>query len=198
MSSQIENQNRVFVGSTPVTLEATHWLTERDNRGADVWDSRQRLEAMFEAHQREVFAYALRRLSGVADAEDATAETFVVAFRRIAEAPEPGESLAWLYAIARRVVANHRRSLIRRLVLAARLERAARTSTGPRLVAPATEALARLRPQDQELLRLVAWERLSEAEAAMVLGTTASAVAIRLTRVRRRFAEEMARIRQER
>lgn len=53
------------------------------------------------------------------------------------------------------------------------------------------EALARLRPDDQELLRLIAWDDLTHAEAAAVLGISANAVAIRLHRARRRFAEQL-------
>lgn len=59
---------------------------------------------------------------------------------------------------------------------------------------PALEALANLRADDQELLRLLAWEGLSQAEAGVVLGVSPNAVAIRLHRARRRFATELARI----
>ena len=51
------------------------------------------------------------------------------------------------------------------------------------------DALARLRPAEQELLRLWAWEDLAPADIALVLGTTTNAVNIRLHRARRRLAE---------
>lgn len=53
---------------------------------------------------------------------------------------------------------------------------------------PALDALARLSASDQEVLRLVAWEELTHAQIADVLGISVNAVAIRLHRARQRFA----------
>jgi predicted DNA-binding protein (UPF0251 family) len=44
-----------------------------------------------------------------------------------------------------------------------------------------------LRPSDQELLCLVAWDGLDHAEAALVLGCSTKTFAVRLHRARRRF-----------
>ena len=52
----------------------------------------------------------------------------------------------------------------------------------------------RLTADDQELLRLLAWEQLTQAEAATVLGTSPNAIAIRLNRARRRFSGELSRL----
>ncbi len=60
--------------------------------------------ALYEIHHARVLAYALRRTRTVADAEDAAAETFVVAWRK--RASIPADPLPWLYGIARRVLAN--------------------------------------------------------------------------------------------
>lgn len=59
---------------------------------------------------------------------------------------------------------------------------------------PAVEALVRLRPDDQELLRLPAWDGLRSGRGRVVLGISANAVAIRLHRACRRFADEVARV----
>jgi RNA polymerase sigma factor (sigma-70 family) len=154
-----------------------------------------RFNAAFEGHHETVLAYALRRVSIEADAEDVVAETFGVAWRRLDQLPEPELVRAWLLGIARRVIANQRRGTARRFRLTLRLR------AEPRPVASrdagdshALEALARLPPDDQELLRLLAWEGLTQAEAGVVLGITANAVAIRLYRARRRFADEHARV----
>ena len=48
-------------------------------------------------------------------------------------------------------------------------------------------ALARLRPADQEILRLVTWEELSHREVATALGVSLNAVAIRFHRARKRL-----------
>lgn len=151
-----------------------------------------RLEAVFEAHHRRVLAYALRRVVIESDAEDVVAETFAVAWRRVDRLPAPGVALPWLLAIARRVIANHRRSADRRLRLGLRLDREPRPTSTPEADSPALDALAQLPPDDRELLRLLAWDGLSQSEAGVVLGISANAVAIRLHRARKRFAERLA------
>lgn len=153
---------------------------------------RSRFEHLFGSYQRQIFAYCLRRTSTYADAEDATADAFAVAWRRRDAAPDPNAALPWLYAIARRTLANQRRVRDRQARLPARLE-----PPGSDLAplgdasGPAVDALERLRPDDQELLRLVAWEELRHDEIAEVLGITANAVAIRLHRARVRFEQEL-------
>lgn len=153
-----------------------------------------RFEAVFEAHHRRAFAYALRRTASEADAEDVVAETFAVAWRRVADLPPTERALPWLLGVARRVAANHRRGARRWLGLLERLRAEPQVIQGPAPETRATEALARLRPDDRELLRLLAWDGLSQAEAGEVLGISANAVAIRLHRARRRFADALAAI----
>lgn len=154
----------------------------------------ERFEAAFEAHHRAVLAYALRRTRAEADAEDAVAETFAVAWRRIDQMPVPELALPWLLGVARRVLANQRRSLLRRVQLGLRLGAQPQPPAEVFSVrGPAVEALEHLRPDDQELLRLLAWDGLTHAEAGRVLGVSPNAVAIRLHRARRRFAAELAR-----
>lgn len=150
-----------------------------------------RLEVVFEAHHRRVLAYALRRVPTEADAEDAVAETFAVVWRRIDRLPE-NDALPWLLAITRKVIANQRRSTDRRSRLSLRLRREPRPTLPHDSDSPALHALAELPPHDQELLRLLAWDGLSQAEAGVVLGISANAVAIRLYRARKRFAAELA------
>jgi len=155
-----------------------------------------RFHALFEAHHRAVFAYALRRTSSATDAEEVAAETFAIAWRRRDDVPAGNEARPWLLGTARRVLANQRRGAERRARLTLRLrerrETASASSPGDTAV---LEALAQLKPEDQELLRLVAWEELGNAEIAAVLGITANAVAIRLHRARARFARELSLIR---
>lgn len=154
-----------------------------------------RFEAAFEQYHRAVLAFALRRTSNEADAEDAVAETFAVAWRRVDRLPEPDAALPWLLATARRVLANQHRGKGRRLRLGLRLS--AQPQAVPLIhgvATPALEALARMRPDDQELLRLLVWDGLSQAEAGEALGISANAVGIRLSRARKRFGEELAKV----
>lgn len=152
------------------------------------------IDSLFELHERRVLAYALRRTPNPADAEDAAAETFAIAWRKIEQAPD--DALPWLLSIARRVISNQRRSRRRRAWLLLKLERHASAQSA---ILPARDgsdgrvldALARLRSDDQEILRLVAWDDLDHRAAGLVLGITANAVAIRLHRARKRFREEL-------
>ena len=153
-----------------------------------------RFDELFTAHQHDVLAYALRRAQTAADAEDVAAETFTIAWRKLETVPT--EPLPWLYAVARRVLANHRRGTGRRERLAAllRIEDVATPfRAGEATDGPAFAALASLSPTDQEFLRLVAWEELGNQQIPTVLGVTANAVAIRLHRARARFADALSR-----
>jgi hypothetical protein len=82
--------------------------------------ARARFDALFSSYRRPVLAYAMRRTTTPADAEDATAEAFTIAWRKIDAIPSD-EPLPWLYAVARRVLANQRRGRGRRERLAALL-----------------------------------------------------------------------------
>ena len=163
-------------------------------------DRRRRFDALFEATNRQVLAYALRRTREPTDAEDAAAETFAIAWRRIDEVPPDPLTLPWLYGVARRVLANQRRGDSRRSNLLGRLfDRTRVAAPGPELEigGPLTAALAHLRPDDRELLRLVAWEDLDHAAIATALGISVNAVGIRLHRARKRFADVHARLEAE-
>ena len=154
-----------------------------------------RFDALFTAHQRHILAYAMRRTQAWADAEDVAAETFTIAWRKFDAIPAD-EPLPWLYAVARRVLANHRRGNGRRERLAALLsveDVATPMRAGEDRDGPAFDALGSLSPADQEILRLVAWEELGNQAIAAVLGITPNAVAIRLHRARARFADALAR-----
>jgi RNA polymerase sigma-70 factor, ECF subfamily len=152
---------------------------------------RERFAQAFEEHFRAVSAYALRRTTP-AEAEDAVAETFLVAWRRLDELPD--DAKPWLLGVARRVLANQRRAAGRRHAL---VERVAGTPAGeedpPRRPA-VLQALARLSDTDREVLLLVAWDGLSVQEAAAALRCTRTAAKVRLHRARRRFRAELHRL----
>jgi len=135
----------------------------------------QRFGRLYSGHAREILGYALRRCTDPEDAADVVAETFLAAWRRLAEVPHGEEGRLWLYGTARFVLANHRRGELRRSRLAEQL----RAELGRRLptdAAPGStgvvEALKALEEPDRELLMLVGWEELTPAQAAQVLGVT--------------------------
>lgn len=147
---------------------------------------------LFAEHHRHVLAYALRRCEQRADAEDVMAGTFAVAWRRFADAPPEELRLAWLYAIAARVLANQRRSLRRLVALRSRLRALPPTEAPERVeLDEVLTALRELRPEEQEILRLAAWEGLTNAELAVALGCSENAAAIRLHRARKRLTEQL-------
>jgi RNA polymerase sigma-70 factor (ECF subfamily) len=147
---------------------------------------------LFAEHYRDVLAYALRRTEQRADGEDVAAGTFAVAWRRFAEAPPEELRLAWLYAIAARVLANQRRSQRRLAALRLRLRGSPRpASPEPAGLDDVLGALRKLGEDEKEVLRLAAWEGLTSAELAVALGCSENAAAIRLHRARKHLMEQL-------
>jgi RNA polymerase sigma factor (sigma-70 family) len=151
-----------------------------------------RFRALYDAAYPRVVAYALRRARTREDALDVVSETLLIAWRRLDEIPTGGQSLPWVFGVARRVLANHYRAAGRRERLATR------AAQSPPEAVPqfdlVHEALHALRPDQQEILTLAAWDDLDNHEIAVVLGLTPAAVAVRLHRARRRLARELARL----
>jgi RNA polymerase sigma-70 factor (ECF subfamily) len=147
---------------------------------------------LYREQGRAILAYALRRVEDREDAADVVAETFLIAWRRLAEVPPGTGARLWLYAVARRVIANLHRSERRRTRLGGRLAESLQTelATQPAPDGEAAEALramAGLSGEDRELLLLVSWEGLSPNEAARVIGVSSLAARSRLHRARRRL-----------
>ena len=146
---------------------------------------------LYAAHFDAVLGYALRRTDRPEDAADVVAETFVVAWRRIVHVPADG-ARPWLYAVARRVLANQRRGDLRRRRLGERL-RSDLAVVVPDLSedivqrADVNEAMARLSARDEEILALHLWEGLEPREISDVLGLSPAVVRPRLSRARARL-----------
>jgi RNA polymerase sigma-70 factor (ECF subfamily) len=130
----------------------------------------------------------LARRTDPATAEDALAETLLVCWRRATELPE--EPLPWVYAVARNCLRNAERAARRQERVAARLMALPADAEPPEDPA-LDEALAALRPEEAELLRLWAWEQLTPAEIATVLDITANAASIRLHRAREKLKDQL-------
>ena len=160
----------------------------------------QRVRRLFDEHYDAVYAYCLRRLPE-ADARDAVAEVFAVAWRRSADIPEESER-SWLYGVAHRRLQHHWRATARRRRLRNRLQSVPAEpsrSPEPQVVRRAeydlvTRAAAALRPLDREVLRLALWEQLSHAEIATVVGASPQAVKQRVYRARQQLAREFTKL----
>lgn len=156
----------------------------------EVSENERRLTAVFRIHVAQVLAYAIRRV-GIDAAQDIVSDTFLEAWRHIESLSE--DPLPWLYRTASFQIAHRWRDLDRR----DRDVRALRSVSGELVDAdPALDVVsadlwakgfAGLSDQDQEILRLVAWENLSPRDAASVLGCSVTAFNVRLHRARNRL-----------
>jgi RNA polymerase sigma-70 factor (ECF subfamily) len=139
-------------------------------------------EEIYESHHGAVEAYVRRRMA--ADlVDDAVAETFLVCWRKIGDVP--ADSLPWLYAVARKTIANQRRAAQR---ISPAMANVAAGEPEPEEDPVLAAAFAQLSDRDREVLRLVAWEGLSLRQASTVLDCTTVSCRVRFHRAKRRLA----------
>ncbi|TCC66422.1 RNA polymerase sigma factor [Kribbella pittospori] len=155
-------------------------------------DHELRFRELFDDNFRRLLGYALRRVNSPEDAADIVAETMLVAWRRMDEVPPDDAARLYLFGVARRVLANHRRGELRRDRLAERLRlELAEVTPDLTSLSESTEAiragLEKLSDSDRELIMLTGWDGLDPREAAVVLGVPARTVRTRLHRARSRL-----------
>jgi RNA polymerase sigma-70 factor, ECF subfamily len=155
-------------------------------------------DLLFLTHHDAVVRYCVRRL-GSTEAEDAAADVFAVAWRRLDEVPRGDAARVWLIGVAYKVVGNKFRSRHRGVRLSQRLESAYKISQSlPATPEMDTElihlALGELSRTDQELIRLSSWDGFSRVEIAQVLGVRVNAVDQRLHRARTRLKAHFDRL----
>jgi RNA polymerase sigma factor (sigma-70 family) len=159
----------------------------------------ERFGHLYDRHFPGIYRYIASRL-GSDEADDLTAETFIDAFRRRASFdPARGAVRPWLFGIATRLVAQHRRAEARRYRALARTPAepdpgghedrvAARVSAQARRE-PLLRALAGLSDDDRDVLLLIALGGLSYEEVAAALSIPPGTVASRLSRARRKVRD---------
>jgi RNA polymerase sigma factor (sigma-70 family) len=154
-----------------------------------------RFTRIYETHYAEVLAYCARRVDRT-EAEDVANEVFTVLWRKIETVQD--ETLApWLYGVAYRTITNRWRGSSRQRNLKARLSglRPETPDAVDTIVVRRDEdsqvlaAIAKLKPDDREVLRLSAWEALNAPQIAEVLGCSVSAAEQRLHRAKKRLAK---------
>jgi RNA polymerase sigma factor (sigma-70 family) len=158
------------------------------------------LEAFYREHLEAVQRFVARRVESPEDAADLTAEVFLAAigashrYRGDAAAP-----LAWLYGVARRVVASHHRSTARALRAAGRIDarelldddatdRIVARIDDERAAREVYRSLAALPEQQRAVVEFVAVDGLPLTEAAAALGISAGNARVQYHRARRRLA----------
>jgi RNA polymerase sigma factor (sigma-70 family) len=162
-------------------------MDQRDARDDD-------FRRLYDAHFDAVLGFALRRTDRPQDAADVTADTFLVAWRRLQHLPEGAAARPWLYGVARRTLANHRRGEGRRAALGDRLRHQLETAMADVADdvchrADVTAAIGRLSARDEEVLQLHLWEGLESREIGEVLGLPGAVVRPRLSRAKARLRQ---------
>ena len=149
-----------------------------------------RFERLWAAHSDAVWAYAARRV-GPDRAPDVVHETFLVAWRRLDDVP--ASAAPWLIGVARNTILHERRGAARRAQLDERLAGlAAPSHEAAETDGELLRAARQLPLADRELLALLAWDGLTVAEAAVVLGWRPVTARVRLHRARARLAALLA------
>jgi RNA polymerase sigma-70 factor (ECF subfamily) len=159
------------------------------------------LESFYREHVDAVLRYTTRRTDDPHDAADLVADVFLAAIHSASGyRPELGSPRAWLYGIARNVVAAERRRAARAAAAESRItgfrlldqddiarleERIDAERSSRSLLA----LIARLPDGHREVLELTAIDGLSPAETAAVLGISTVATRVRLHRARRALRE---------
>ncbi len=152
-----------------------------------------RTEQQFTTLYREslplISKYLFRRVEAN-QVEELCSQVFEIAWQKRTAAPA-GFELPWLYRIAANVISNHRRSLARETSLIASL-REPNSAPSAESIALAdielAEAWAKLKPAEQNVLALAAFEGLGVHEISLALGISGNAAAVRLHRARANLA----------
>jgi RNA polymerase sigma factor (sigma-70 family) len=154
------------------------------------------LEAFYRAHAEAVEQFVVRRVSDPYLAADLTADVFVAAIDAAGSyRPDRGQPVAWLFGIARNVVAAEQRRAARERRANARIEgrrllddgdiermqQRIDAATGARAL---FAAVMQLPEREREVLELVALDDLTVTEAAAVLGWRPVTARVRLHRAR--------------
>ena len=139
----------------------------------------------------------LARRTDAATADEVLNETLLVCWRRLDEVPPDDEAIPWAIVVARNLLANAQRAERRRGRLTAKIIALDPPASVVEFeptdgdASAVRDALTRLRRDDAELLRLWAWDGLESPQLATVLGISANAAALRLSRAKARLKTEL-------
>jgi RNA polymerase sigma factor (sigma-70 family) len=144
-------------------------------------ERQKRFMAAHAACHDRIYRYFRRRADSPSTAEDLCAEVFRIAWEKSGHGEEL--SAMFLFGVAQNVLRNHLRSAARsaNLVLSLQLERTEHADADGSVL----EALARLKPDEREVLLLTYWDGFSSSELSDLLNTTATAIRMRLHRARK-------------
>ncbi|GIH78710.1 RNA polymerase sigma factor [Planobispora longispora] len=159
------------------------------------------LEAFYRRHVDAVMRFVVRRVSDPHLAADLTADVFLAAVDSAhTYRPGRGSEIAWLYGVARNVMAAQQRKAIREVRVTSRISgrrlmddddlgRMEERIDAERRVRGALEAMRELPEGERAVLELVAIDQLTVAEAAEALGIRQVTARVRLHRARRALGD---------
>ena len=159
---------------------------------------------LFDRHVRAVYNHAFRLTGSWTQAEDVTQATFVVAWRRRADARVvDGSALPWLLVVATNTARTEQRSARRWRALLRRVPPPREAVVDPaddvagrvddeRRMAHILDAVRRLPRAEREAVALCLWSGVSYPEAAAALGVTETAVRSRVSRARAKLVRALA------
>ncbi len=161
-------------------------------------------EDFYREHVEPVQRFVARRVPDPHLAADLTGEVFLAAIDSAhTYRPESGRPIAWLFGVARNVIAGERRRTARELRARMRLPAAGELIEADdlarlhaRIDAEAEsrrlyQAMDRLSSNERAVLELVALDGLEVSEAAQTLGIRPVAARVRLHRARRHLQTEL-------
>lgn len=162
--------------------------------GADADARAERFRRLHAETYPDLLRFVKRRVSH-GDSEDIVSTVFLTAWRRFDDVPD--DARPWLFAVARKIMANRTRGLLRRQALDVRLMAQPRDegpddTAGVAALIDLNAAWRSLRPADREVLALIAFDGLTAEQAATVLGCRRSTFAMRLGRARQRLQAAFA------
>lgn len=157
------------------------------------------LDAIYQEHAQPIFYLALRMLGDPTQAEDATHDVFLKAYRKLGDFKGQSSIRTWLYRIAINHCQNLLQSWHKRNIHGTDdetfWERAVGPADSPLRVLETKElgqriqrALDAMTEEHRLLLLLVADEKLSYDEVGALTGQTSDAVRGKLHRARKAFA----------
>jgi RNA polymerase sigma-70 factor (ECF subfamily) len=154
-------------------------------------------ERLYEAQYGSIYAYVRRRMASSLDVADVVSEVFTVAWRRIDDLPSPPQDRLWLFGVAQRCLLAHQRQRWSHARLLSMLESQSNRIelvdvSGDPLHFRVQSALESLRFKDREVLTLVYWDGLTHADAAIVLGCSVNAVALRVKKAKARLQSKLS------
>lgn len=157
-----------------------------------------RFRAVADEATPAIAAYIKRRIYPLSysDVDDLIEEVLIIAWRRLEDIPV-GAEVPWLIGVARNVLRNAHRKVRRGDAAVASMAPPHHDSSAEDNVIAdegVRAALEALNDDDRDIVLLHAWDGRSAAEIGVILGVSANAAAVRLSRAQERFRKNFASI----